>query len=217
MKARDLMSRDTECVAASDTLEHAAGRLAKLGVGAMPICGDDDRLMGMLTDRDIIVKAVAQGKDLARTLVSELAEGKPVTIGADDSVDETLRTMADARVRRLPVIDGRRLVGIVSLADVARHTPRRRSGGVLAAVSSSPRKSRSGRLALLPLLLLLGVAAFLWSRRRSGSEPTDALPYRAVGADRKDSPNGSSPEERTEFANRASSSAAPSGPADTNA
>ncbi len=59
MKARDIMSSGTECVAASDTLEAAARRLAKEGVGSMPICGDDDRLTGMLTDRDIVVRAVA--------------------------------------------------------------------------------------------------------------------------------------------------------------
>ena len=90
MKARAVMSQDAECVAASDTLEHAAKRLAASGVGAMPICGDDNRLKGMLTDRDIVVRAIAEGKDLARTLVGELAQGKPVTIGADDSVREAL-------------------------------------------------------------------------------------------------------------------------------
>src|SRR6478672_11607702 len=99
MKARDIMSRDTECVSVSDTLETAARRLAKAGVGAMPICGDDDRLQGMLTDRDIVVKAIANGKDVARTLVSELAQGRPVTIGANDSVREALATMEHAQVR----------------------------------------------------------------------------------------------------------------------
>ena len=67
MKARDVMSRNTECVSTEDTLETAAKRLADAGVGSMPICGEDDRLKGMLTDRDIVVKAVAQGKDPART------------------------------------------------------------------------------------------------------------------------------------------------------
>ena len=108
MKARDIMSRDAECVSASETLETAARRMASAGVGAMPICGDDDRLKGMLTDRDIVVKAIAQGKDVARTLVSELAEGKPVTIGADDSLGEVTRDdgaragAAAARDRRAP-------------------------------------------------------------------------------------------------------------------
>ena len=64
MKARDVMSHNAECVSTSDTLETAAKRLADAGVGSMPICGEDDRLKGMLTDRDIVVKAVAEGKDL---------------------------------------------------------------------------------------------------------------------------------------------------------
>ena len=68
----------------------AAKRLAELDVGAMPICGEDNRLKGMLTDRDIVVKVLAQGKDPSTTKAGELGEGKPVTIGADDSVEEAL-------------------------------------------------------------------------------------------------------------------------------
>ena len=86
MKARDVMSRNAECVSTKDTLEMAAKRLADAGVGSMPICGEDDRLKGMLTDRDIVVKAIAKGRDLSGTKAGELGEGKPVTIGADDSV-----------------------------------------------------------------------------------------------------------------------------------
>ena len=77
MKARDIMSSGTECVSASDTLETAARRMAKEGVGSMPICGDDDRLKGMLTDRDIVVRAIARGKDVARTLGERIAAPDP--------------------------------------------------------------------------------------------------------------------------------------------
>ena len=104
--ARDIMSQDAECVQESQSILDAAKELADRDVGAMPICGDDDRLNGMLTDRDIVVKVLAQGKDPSTTKVSELAEGKPVTIGADDSIEEALRTMSEHKVRRLPVIDG---------------------------------------------------------------------------------------------------------------
>jgi uncharacterized membrane protein/predicted transcriptional regulator len=161
------MSRDAECVAASDTLETAAKRLAAAGVGSMPICGDDDRLKGMLTDRDIVVKAIAKGKDLGRTLVGDLAQGKPVTIGADDSVGETLRTMTRAQVRRLPVIDGHRLVGMVSQADVARRVSNRKAGRMLAEVSK-PSSSPWRRLATLPLLVG-GAALLYWPLRRMRS------------------------------------------------
>jgi len=173
MKARDIMSSETECVAATDTLEQAARRLAELGVGAMPICGEDDRLKGMLTDRDIVVKAVAKGKDLARTLVGELAEGKPVTIGADDSADETLKTMERHQVRRLPVIDGRRLVGIVSQADIARRLPKRKAGELLSGVSATRGKRPPRKLVGAAPIIGLGAAALAYVvRGRSGGRGT---------------------------------------------
>ena len=111
--ARDIMSPDCTCVGENDTVLEAAEKLAELGVGSMPICGEDDRLKGMLTDRDIVVKVLAKGKDPSSTQVSELAtQDEVVTIGADDPIDEALRTMAAHKVRRLPVIDGHELVDI---------------------------------------------------------------------------------------------------------
>ena len=100
--ARDVMSPNAECVGENETLLDAAKKLAARGYGSMPICGEDNRLKGMLTDRDIVVKALAQGKDPASTRAGELGEGKPVTIGADDSLREALKTMAQYKVRRLP-------------------------------------------------------------------------------------------------------------------
>ena len=118
--ARDVMTPNVDCIGENETLLDAARMMAERGYGAMPICGEDNRLKGMLTDRDIVVKALAQGKDPASTRAGELGEGKPVTIGADDSLEETLQTMAKYKVRRLPVIDGHDLVGILAVADVAR-------------------------------------------------------------------------------------------------
>jgi CBS domain-containing protein len=120
-KARDVMTGGTECVGENDTVLDAARKLRDLDVGAMPICGEDNRLKGMLTDRDIVVKVLADGKDPGSTKVSELATGdqSTITIGADDSIEEALHTMAEHKVRRLPVIDGHDLVGIISQADIA--------------------------------------------------------------------------------------------------
>ena len=120
-KARDIMTGSPECIGENDSIIDAAKKLQKLDIGAMPICGEDDRLKGMLTDRDIVIKVLAEGRDPASTRAGELGEGKPVTIGADDSVGELIETMAKHKVRRLPVIDGHKLVGIVSQADVARN------------------------------------------------------------------------------------------------
>src|SRR3954449_4571954 len=137
-KGRDVMSPNTTCVGENETLLDAARKLADLDVGALPICGEDNRLKGMLTDRDIVVKALAQGKDPGSTTAGELGEGKPVTIGADDSVEEALHTMSEHKVRRLPVIDGHDLIGVVSQADLARHIDEEKVGELVEAISSAP-------------------------------------------------------------------------------
>jgi CBS domain-containing protein len=139
-KARDVMSDDCTCVGENETVLDAARKLKDLDVGALPICGEDDRLKGMLTDRDIVVKVLAEGKDPSSTKAGELGQGdgKTVTIGADDSIDEALRTMIDHKVRRLPVIDGRRLVGIVSQADIATNIDEERVGELVEAISAAP-------------------------------------------------------------------------------
>src|SRR4051812_5217341 len=139
--ARDIMTASAECVSVNDTLVEAACKLRDLDVGAMPICGEDNRLKGMLTDRDIVVKCIAEGGDPATKKVSELAEGKPVTVGADDPVEEILRTMKDHGVRRLPVIDGHDLIGIVTQADVAKNLPEDKIGDLVEAISSAPSNS----------------------------------------------------------------------------
>jgi CBS domain-containing protein len=134
--AREVMTGDAQCIGENDSVLDAAKRLAELDVGAMPICGEDDRLKGMVTDRDIVVKVLAQGRDPSSTTAGELGEGKPVTIGADDSVEEAIRTMKDHKVRRLPVIDGHRLIGIVSQADLARSVDEEHVGELVEAISN---------------------------------------------------------------------------------
>jgi CBS domain-containing protein len=133
--ARDIMTPSPKCVGENDTLVDAAVLMATLDVGALPICGEDDRLKGMLTDRDIVVKCLAQGGDPRTTRAGELAEGKPVTIGADDDIEEALETMKKHQVRRLPVIDGHALVGIISQADIAMTMSSKATGEVVEEIS----------------------------------------------------------------------------------
>jgi CBS domain-containing protein len=133
--AREIMTRDVTCVGEKESLADAARKMAQLNVGSLPICGEDNRLHGMLTDRDIVVKALAQGRAPAEMTAAELAQGKPVTVGADDDAAEILRTMSQYKVRRLPVIDGHQLVGIVAVADVARALPDRPVGDLIDAIS----------------------------------------------------------------------------------
>ena len=133
--ARDIMSHDVACIGEDESVSVAARRMAELGVGSLPICGSDQRLKGMLTDRDIVVRCLAEGGDPSSTKASDLAQGKPVTVGADDPVEEILRTMTQYKVRRLPVIDGHDLVGMVSQADVARNLPEEMVGDLVEAIS----------------------------------------------------------------------------------
>jgi CBS domain-containing protein len=139
-KARDVMSSDCTCIGENDSVLDAAKQLADKDVGSLPICGEDDRLKGMLTDRDIVVKVLARGKDPASVKAGELGQGdsKTVTVGADDSIDEALRTMIDHKVRRLPVIDGKRMIGIISQADIATNVDEEKVGELVEAISAAP-------------------------------------------------------------------------------
>jgi CBS domain-containing protein len=134
-KAREVMTGDARCVQENQTLADAARLMRDLDVGALPICGEDNRLKGMVTDRDIVVRCIAEGGDPQDTQVSSLAQGKPVTIGADDDIEEALRTMSHHQVRRLPVIDGHDLVGVISQADIARNLSDDKIGDLVEAIS----------------------------------------------------------------------------------
>jgi len=131
------MTPGAECVGENETLVDAARKMRDLDVGALPICGEDNRLKGVLTDRDIVVKCLADGGDPATATAGQFGEGKPVTIGADDSVEEALATMSKHQVRRLPVIDGHDLVGMLAQADVARHLNKKDTGDLVQDISGA--------------------------------------------------------------------------------
>ncbi|MEV8312442.1 CBS domain-containing protein [Streptomyces flavidovirens] len=134
--AREIMTTGTECIGAEESVLLAAQKMTELGVGALPICGTDNKLKGMLTDRDIVVKVFGADKDPAQCKAGELAQGEAVTIGADDDAQEILRTMTEHKVRRLPVIDGHDLIGMVAQADVAKALPDPQVGDLVEALST---------------------------------------------------------------------------------
>ncbi|MBL3667802.1 CBS domain-containing protein [Streptomyces sp. NPDC046924] len=119
--AGDIMHRGAQWIPAHETLDRAAQLMRDLNVGALPISDENERLCGILTDRDIVVGCVAMGHDPARTTAGEMAKGTPRWIEADADVSEVLQEMETHRIRRLPVIDDKRLVGMISEADLARH------------------------------------------------------------------------------------------------
>lgn len=126
--ARDIMHPDVECIGEHDTLDVAARKMRELDVGALPICGDDDRLHGIITDRDIVLKCVAANGDPTTMTAAELAQGATWTVEADADIESILQSMESHRIRRMPVIHNHRLVGIISEADLARHLPEQAVG-----------------------------------------------------------------------------------------
>ncbi len=118
--AREIMHTGVECIGELETLAYAARRMRDLDVGSMPICGTDDRLKGIITDRDIVVKCIAQGRDPTTTTARDVAQGEVFWIDATADEDEVLALMESRHVRRLPVLEEHRLVGIISEVDVAR-------------------------------------------------------------------------------------------------
>jgi CBS domain-containing protein len=137
--AREIMTADAAFCPADTTAADAARKMADQNIGALPVCDSNGRLSGVVTDRDLAIGIVAQGRDPQTVKVGELIDGSEVvTIGADDSVQEAIRTMKDHAVRRLPVIDGTQLVGMVSQADIARAVPDAKIGDLVDAISSAP-------------------------------------------------------------------------------
>ncbi|MFI1172011.1 CBS domain-containing protein [Streptomyces melanogenes] len=123
--ARDLMTVDVRCIPASETLDRAAQLMRDHNIGALPVKGSDGTLTGIVTDRDIVVKVLAAGKDAADVTAGDLADGRPRTVSADADADaaEAVRVMSDARIRRLVVVDDGEPVGVITEADLARHLP----------------------------------------------------------------------------------------------
>lgn len=133
--AREIMTKGSEYLKDDATVLDAAKKFAERSIGAIPVCDSSGHLRGLISDRDVVVEVIAAGKDPKSTRVMDLVHGEAVTIGADDSIEEAIRTMEHHKVRRLPVIDGTQLVGMVSQADIARACPPDKVGELVAAIS----------------------------------------------------------------------------------
>ena len=131
---KEVMTSDPRTVDAADSVADAAKIMAEADVGAV-IVVEDEQVSGIVTDRDIAVRAVAEGRDPSSTKVSEVATGSPKTLSPDESVEDAEKAMREQDVRRLPVVEDGRPVGIVSLGDVAEE---RDAGEALADISSAP-------------------------------------------------------------------------------
>jgi len=123
MRVQEVMTSGVECVQPDESIAATAQKMKDLDVGALPVCGDDGRLMGIVTDRDITTRATAAGCDPGMTCASEVMTPGIVYVFADQDVTEAAQLMKENQIRRLPVLDrNKKLVGIISLGDLAVET-----------------------------------------------------------------------------------------------
>ena len=115
-------------------MTEAARLLADQDVGSLPVV-ENERLVGIVTDRDIAVRVVAEGRSAEGVTIGDIASRDPVTVDADDQLDEALKRMARHQVRRLPVVDRGRLIGMLAQRDVARNVEEERTGAVVEEIS----------------------------------------------------------------------------------
>lgn len=142
MKVKDIMSRKLECLSPNDTIQEAARRMRDLNVGSLPVCRGPahDTIAGIVTDRDIACRFVANGGDPAKTKVSDIMTKSIVACGEDDDINKAAHLMENKQLHRLAVYDAQKhLKGILALADIATHSPHELSGTVIEALSKPAR------------------------------------------------------------------------------
>ena len=121
MKIKDVMTKSVETVRPDQTLQEAASKMKSLDVGPMPVT-ENDRLVGMLTDRDIVVRAAAEGKDVRTTKVRDAMTAEVVCVASTRSIEDCMALMTERRVRHLPVIENGQIIGLVSIGDLVKAT-----------------------------------------------------------------------------------------------
>jgi CBS domain-containing protein len=137
-KVREVMTDRPRCVTLETPISEVAQLMESEDIGSLPVL-EGDQLAGMITDRDIVVRAIAQGKDPRGMPVREVASRELVTVNADDDLSNALEKMASQQVRRLPVVDEEnRLVGILAQADVALEVKEKAVGEMVEEISKSP-------------------------------------------------------------------------------
>ncbi|NLZ47877.1 MAG: CBS domain-containing protein [Clostridiales bacterium] len=118
MKVRDVMTRDVACVDVNDNVERAAQLMNEYNVGSVPVC-ENGKVVGIITDRDITLRSVAKGAESCSQTVREIMSSNPVCGSPDQDVHDAARIMSERQIRRLPIVENGRLVGMISLGDIA--------------------------------------------------------------------------------------------------
>lgn len=118
MKVRDVMTSDVSVVSSSSSIREAASQMKKLNVGSIPVCDSSNRPVGIVTDRDIVVRNVSEGMD-CNTSVDNVMSKNLITVSPDTDIHEAANIMADNQIRRLPVVDNNQIIGMLSIGDLA--------------------------------------------------------------------------------------------------
>jgi CBS domain-containing protein len=142
MKVRDIMTTDVEAITPDTDLVAAARRMKELNVGSLPVV-KDDRLIGIITDRDIVIRAIAEGREPLLELVENHLTSNPTTIGPDEDAQAASKLMAREQIRRLPVVEGEHLVGFLAIGDLATELNKDTLVGDALEKISEPGQSRS--------------------------------------------------------------------------
>lgn len=146
MVIRDLMNPSVVSITPEESAALAARLLSRHDLGSLPVCGQSGKLMGIVTDRDIITRCVAAGEDPSRVPVRDIMSPAPVTVSPGEDVHAAAQKMSARQVRRLPVVEGDQVVGMVSLGDLARN--RRcdtEAAEALCDISANPKRRKAGR------------------------------------------------------------------------
>jgi CBS domain-containing protein len=147
MLIRDLMTRGVRTLSPSDSVLFAAQAMAELDVGSIPVC-DGQRLVGVVTDRDLTIRSLAQGRDPGQTQLEQVMSADVQWCYEEQSVEEAAQLMRDAQIRRLPIVDhDRKLVGVVSLGDLASKGGEDEASAALRDISTPSEPDRSGQSA----------------------------------------------------------------------
>ena len=138
-KCREVMTRNPASCSASDTVTKVASLMKQHDVGSVPVVESDKRLVGIVTDRDIVVKVVAAGRGVDQATVKEAMTPNPASCREDDDLDQAMKLMKERQVRRMPIVDsGGRLIGIIAQADVATRVNKdEKTGELVEAISES--------------------------------------------------------------------------------
>ena len=118
MKVRDIMTKDIASLRSDDTIERAAQLMRQYNCGSLPVC-TQDKLIGIITDRDIAVRSVASGEDVTHKRVGDVMTNDVVFANPETDVNDAARIMSDRQIRRLPVVENNSLIGIVALGDIS--------------------------------------------------------------------------------------------------